>query len=116
MPDNMPDNIGTRPTAAGIALMAKAVAGKQLVFTRGAFGDCLVNNAFVNPSVADQVALTAMIHERLTLPIADISADAGNAVVELLVKNANVTETFQVREVVTILQKDGWATKLFIKI
>ena len=99
MPDNMPDNIGTRPTAAGIALMAKAVAGKQLVFTRGAFGDCLVNNAFVNPSVADQVALTAMIHERLTLPIADISADAGNAVVELLVKNANVTETFQVREV-----------------
>lgn len=93
------DVIGTRPTSAGLTLLAKAVAGKQLTFTRGAFGDSYRNGSYVNPSVADQLALTAMINERMSLPIADISSNAGDAIVDLLVKNANVTTTFQVREV-----------------
>ena len=99
MPNNTPDNLGTRPTSAGLAILAKAIAGKQLVFTRGAFGDSYSNGSFVDPTVAEQAAFTTLINEKLSLPIADIAADAGNAKVELLVKNAELATTFQVREV-----------------
>ena len=96
----MADVIGTRPTSAGLDLLTRVISsGAQLTFTRGAFGDSIRNGSYVNPTAAEQLALTALIHEKLSLPIADLATDSGNSVVELLVKNANVQQTFQVREI-----------------
>ena len=95
----MADVIGTRPTTAGIALLAKAFAGKQLVFTRGAIGDSFRDNQIVNPAANDQLAFNALIHEVMSVPIASISSSGGNAYVKLLIENTNVDTTFQMREI-----------------
>ena len=91
--------IGTRLTLAGARLLAKAMQGKQLKFTRGAFGDAKVNNQLVEPTDEQQDNLNALINERMSLPIYYYEfGDNGDFTVGVKVKNANVNSTFKAAE------------------
>ena len=95
----MAEIIGTM-TNAGIALLNKVTQqGSQLTFLRGEFGDSMRNNAVVVPTAEQQVEFTSLINSRTTLAIADLSTQSGDATIELLVRNATVQTTYQVREV-----------------
>ena len=84
-----------RLTKAGAILLAKAIAGTQLTFTRGAFGD-----AAGSSSVSDKTidSMTSLINETMSLPIADFKIQNNQAIVTLTVKNESVTEGFRVAE------------------
>lgn len=92
--------IGTRLTIAGAVLLAKALNGKPLNFTRGAFGDAVKNGATVVPTSTEQDALTALIRERMTLPIKDYEIkENGDMIVTVSVKNASVATEFKMIEI-----------------
>ena len=91
--------IGTRLTLAGAKLLAKAMQGKQLLFTRGAFGDAKVNGQLVEPTSAEQDALTALIHEKISLPIYYYEfGDNGDLIVAVKVTNNSLTADFKAAE------------------
>lgn len=92
--------IGTRLTIAGAVLLAKALNGKPLNFTRGAFGDAVKDGGTVTPTDAEQDALTALIRERMTLPIKEYEIkDNGSMIVTVVVNNANVASDFKTSEI-----------------
>ena len=91
--------IGTRLTLAGALLLSKAITGKQLTFTRGAFGDAKVDGEVVEPTDEQQDNLDALINERMSLPIYSYEIKSnGNIVVTVKVKNASVASKFRARE------------------
>lgn len=91
--------IGTRLTLAGARLLAKALQGKQLKFTRGAFGDARINNKLVEPTDEQQDNLNALINERMSLPIYAFKfGENGDFLVTVKVKNENLTSTFKAAE------------------
>lgn len=91
---------GTRVTKRGFDLMAKAIAGKELHYTRVAFGDSTVDGEFVDVSPEEGVLLDDLIHWRMNLPMADCSfTGAGTVTIRFAVQNAEITEGFYVREI-----------------
>ena len=84
-----------RLTKAGAILLAKAIAGTQLTFTRGAFGDAAGSSAPTDSQIDN---LTALLHEKMSLPIANFQIKNNQAVVTLTVKNEDVTAGFRVAE------------------
>lgn len=95
----MANTYGTRLTTAGAVLLAKALNGKQLTFTRGAYGDAVKDNQTVVPTDAQQDALTELIHERMSLPISNYEIkENGDMVVTVTVKNARVAREFKIVE------------------
>ena len=91
--------IGTKITLAGAKLLAKALGGKELKFTRGAFGDAIQNGSMKTPTTAERDALTALIHEKMSLPITAYQIVDDQIIVSLQVKNENVTADFRVAEI-----------------
>lgn len=91
--------IGTKITLEGAKLLAKALGGKQLKFTRGAFGDAIKNGSMKTPTTAERDALTALIHEKMSLPITSYQIVDDQIIVSLQVKNENVTADFRVAEI-----------------
>lgn len=91
---------GMHITKAGLNVLAKAVAGKQLLYTRVAFGDAVKNGAIVEPTDAQILNYTALINERtMNLPLADVRFGGnGTAVVTFQVNNSSLTTGFWARE------------------
>lgn len=91
--------IGTRLTLAGARLLSKAMQGKQLLFTRGAFGDAKQGGQLVEPTDEQQDNLTALINEKMSLPIYYYEfEDNGDFVVGVKVKNEKLSSTFKAAE------------------
>ena len=91
---------GSHMTSAGLNLLAKAIAGKELRFSRVAFGDAIKNGVIVEPTDAQILNYTALIHERnMSLPLADVRFSGnGTVVVSFQVNNSNLEEGFWARE------------------
>ena len=86
-------------TRRGLDLLAKAVAGKELHFSRVAFGDSVSNGMMIEPTLEEQMEFNALINRRIDLPMADVSFNGnGTAVVKFQVKNAEIAEGFFIRE------------------
>lgn len=91
--------IGTQLTLAGAKLLSKAMQGKQLLFTRGAFGDAKVNGQLVDPTQEQKDSLNALIHEKMSLPIYYYEfGDDGDLIVAVKVKNNNLSSNFKAAE------------------
>lgn len=84
-----------RLTRAGAILLAKAIAGNQITFVRGAFGDAANHDA---PSDSQIDNLTGLLNERMRLPISNFKIEGTQAVVICTVKNESVTAGFRVAE------------------
>ena len=90
---------GSRLTRGGQDLLAKAVAGKELHYTRVAFGDSVRDGAMVELTDAEAFELNDLINWRMDLPMADVSfTGAGTATVKFSVKNAEIEQGFWIRE------------------
>lgn len=98
---------GLHITKAGLNVLAKAVAGKKLEYTRVAFGDAVKNGAIVEPTDAQILNYTALINEReMDLPLADVRFGGnGTAVVTFQVNNTNLTTGFWARELGIFVQE-----------
>lgn len=98
---------GMHITKAGLNVLAKAVAGKQLLYTRVAFGDAVKNGVIVEPTDAQILNYTALINEReMNLPLADVRFGGnGTAVVTFQVNNTNLTTGFWARELGIFVQE-----------
>ena len=84
-----------RLTKAGAILLAKAIAGTQLTFTRGAFGDAAGHDA---PTAKQIDNFNALLNERMSLPITGFKVENNQAIITLLVKNEEITAGFRVVE------------------
>ena len=91
---------GMHITKAGLNILAKAVAGKELKYSRVAYGDGLKNGVIVEPTDAQILNYTSLIHEReMYLPFADVRFGGnGTAVVTFKVNNSDLTTGFWARE------------------
>lgn len=91
---------GMHITRRGLNILAKAIAGKELRYSRVAFGDSLRNGVLIEPTDAQILKFESLIHEReMSLPIADVRFGGnGTAVVTFQVNNANLEEGFWARE------------------
>lgn len=95
-------------TRKGFAMLAQALSGKELTFTRVVFGDSKRGNEIVEPTADEQLALTDLISPcDLELPItACIPSDNGTVALTFLINNAHVTTGFYIREVGFFAQVD----------
>lgn len=90
---------GSRVTRGGFNLIAKAATGKELKYTRMAIGDAKRNGQIVELTDAEVTESTAMINERMTIPIADCKFTGGGTfTVKGVIQNQKVSEGFYVRE------------------
>ena len=87
-----------RLTKAGAILLAKALAGSALVFTRGALGNALIDGQRTDPSEQEIDDFTDLIHRRMWLPIIDFKIENHQLIVTLKVSNAGVTTSFRIAE------------------
>ena len=91
---------GTRLTRRGFELMAKAIAGKQLRYTRVALGDATINSQMILPSEEDAYEFSDLIHARMNVPMSDVQFTGGGTVqVKCRLQNADVTEGFHIAEI-----------------
>ena len=92
---------GTMLTNAGRDLLAKAIAGKELQYTRCALGDSVKNGAIVEPTEEQMVAYTNLIHKRGPyLDIADLRfTGAGTATITCILDNRDLPTGFWAREI-----------------
>lgn len=84
-----------RLTKAGAILLAKAIAGNQLTFLRGALGDAAGSEEPTDKQIDN---LTALLHEKKSLPIVNFRIENNQGIVTCLVKNEDLTEGFRVAE------------------
>lgn len=86
-------------TRAGLNVLAKAIAGKQLKFVRVAFGDSETGGEFVPVTDEEAFEQNELIHWKKDLPmIGQPTVNGGVANIKFLVQNADVTEGFFMRE------------------
>lgn len=91
---------GTRLTRRGFELMGKAIAGKELHYTRVALGDATVNGQMILPSEDDAYEFNDLINPRMNVPMSEIRHNGGGTViVKTQLKNADVTEGFHIAEI-----------------
>ena len=89
----MADFKGTVLTQAGRNILAKALTGAQLQFTKVQLGDGVWDES-INPE-----DLTALVSSRIDLPINDIEITGdGTARIRVLLTNTGLTEGFFTRE------------------
>lgn len=86
-------------TRAGLNAVAKAIAGKQLVFSRVAFGDSEIDGEIIPVTDEEAFEQTTMINWRKDLPmVGQPTVNGGVANIKFLVQNADVREGFYMRE------------------
>ncbi len=91
---------GTRLTRAGFALMGKAIAGKELRYTRVALGDATVDGQMILPTEEEAYEFNDLLHARMNVPMSDVQFTGGGTVmVKCQVQNANVPDGFHIAEV-----------------
>lgn len=82
-------------TRAGLNVLAKAIAGKQLLFTRVALGDCERQGREVEVTDDEAFELNALVNHKKDLPITgEPTVSGGVAYIEFVVQNAEVAEGF----------------------
>ncbi|MBR4641566.1 MAG: hypothetical protein IKO74_02450 [Selenomonadaceae bacterium] len=87
---------GTRLTANGYELLGKAIAGKELRFTRIMVGDA---NG-LTPTEEEQYEMNALIHPQFEAAITQVQHTGGGTMaVRCQVRNAEVTEGFRLAEI-----------------
>lgn len=88
-------------TRAGFDVLAKAIAGGELRYSRVAFGDALKSGNVVIPTDEDIADMTALIHKKnINLPLVDVSfSGGGTATVSFQVQNQTLSEGFHCREI-----------------
>lgn len=91
---------GMHITKLGLNVLAKAMTGKELRYSRVAFGDAIRNGVIVEPTDAQILNYTKLINERtMSLPIADVRFGGnGTAVVTFQVNNSDLKTGFWARE------------------
>ena len=91
---------GTHLTAAGFNLLAKALAGRPLVYTKAQFGDSTRNGQVVITTREAEYNFTELINPKdFELPLTDCAfGGAGTAVIKFRVNNVTLTEGFFARE------------------
>ena len=90
---------GSRLTKRGFDLLAKAISGKELRYSRVSFGDSVRDGTVVIPSIEEGVEFTDLISWRMDLPMASVDfTGAGTVAIKFSVKNATITEGFWARE------------------
>lgn len=85
-------------TNQGFALLAKALAGKELRFLRVEIGDSVKNNQMQTVTDAQALTMTALIHSCKTILIASCTHSNSVANIEFVVANNDVTSGFFIRE------------------
>lgn len=91
---------GSIMTAGGLDILARGIAGEQIIYTRVAVGDSMRNNTLVTPTDAQITQFTGLIHRREDIPIVDCRfAGNGTLVVQAMLQNANFENGFWVREI-----------------
>ena len=91
---------GTRLTRNGFAVMGKAIAGKELHYTRVVLGDATVNGQMRMPSEEEAYEFDDLINPRMSVPMSDVQFTGGGTVmVKCQVKNADVPEGFHIAEI-----------------
>ena len=89
----------THLTRAGFLLLAKALAGKQLQYTKAVIGDSERNGNVVYPTRAQQYEYTALLNPKMTLPLIDVAfTGGGTATIKARLSNASVATGFWCRE------------------
>ena len=90
---------GTRLTRQGFALMGKAIAGKELHYTRVALGDATVNGQMILPSEDEAYEFNNLLNPRMNVPMSDVQFTGGGTVmVKCQLKNVDVTEGFHIAD------------------
>lgn len=91
---------GTKITRRGFDLLGKAIAGKELHFTRVRIGDAVVNGEMVLPSDEEAYEMNALINPRMDITMTDCQfTGGGTCAVKCQVRNAEVKEGFRIAEV-----------------
>lgn len=90
----------THLTRAGFLLLAKALAGKQLQYTKAVIGDSERSNGnVVYPTRAQQYEYTALLNPKMVLPLIDIAfTGGGTATIKARLSNASLATGFFCRE------------------
>lgn len=107
---------GMHITKTGLNVLAKAMTGKELRYSRVAFGDAIRNGSIVEPTDAQILNYTSLIHERdIKLPIADVRFSGnGTAVVTFQVNNSDLATGFWARELgIFVIEPDTGAEILY---
>ena len=90
---------GTHLTKAGFLLLAKALAGKTLTYTKISLGNSERSGNVVYPTRAQQFEFTSLINPKMTLPLIDVAFTGGGcATVKGKLSNATLAEGFFNRE------------------
>ena len=88
-------------TRRGFDLLARALGGQQLTFTKVEFGDSKVDGEIIQPTDTEAYDFTHLIHKRdIELPLVECTPSGGGEVlITFMIDNANLTEGFFMREV-----------------
>ncbi len=97
---------GVRLTNAGLNLLARSLSGEKIIFTRGGFGDAILNEEMQTPTLEEQAALTSLINQKMSLPITNITVEGDTASIDLEVDNSAVEEEFKISEI-GLFAQDG---------
>ena len=90
---------GLEVTRRGFELLGKALAGKELCYTRVAYGNSEVNSAVIEPTAEEMFEFNGLINEKKECPILSIKfIGGGMAAITFAVHNDDVTEGFFIRE------------------
>lgn len=91
---------GTKITRRGFDLLGKAIAGKELHFTRVRIGDAVVDGEMVLPSDEEAYEMNALLNPRMDIAMTDVQfTGGGTCAVKCQVRNQDVTEGFRIAEV-----------------
>ena len=104
---------GMHITKAGLNVLAKAIAGANLHYTRVAFGDSIKNGVLVEPTATQILNYTSLINERtMSLPMSDVRFGGnGTVVVTFQVNNADLETGFWARELGIFVRDPANANK-----
>ena len=90
---------GTHLTRAGFLLLAKALAGKELRYTKVKIGSSEKNGGVVYPSRVQQYEYTDLIDAKMVLPLIDVAhTGGGTATIKARLQNATLEKGFFNRE------------------
>lgn len=91
---------GSHLTKDGFDLLAKAAAGKELCYTKVAFGDSFKNGQLIETTREEEYNFTALVHPvGFEVSLADCSfTGGGTATVKCRVQNQDLTTGFWMRE------------------
>lgn len=90
---------GSRITRKGFELLGKALAGKELKFTRAVVGDSEINGQLTTPTDEEIFELTELINYRFEVSLGKVThTGAGTAAVSFELKNTETTEPIWTRE------------------